>query len=234
MSVSPAVAASGAAPTSGIRSVAACLLLLGVVTGLAACSDPKSPSKEAFATALAPVVRDAYCRPIDVLPYEIEGETVVHGIPVVTSPTPKLSGPGSDGTAVKALDALASVGLATRTTFEKPARWSPDHPFVRQPLVAYEPTATGKPYLRLVERRATKGMALVPSFCSAKGELVDVVRWSEPSDFGGRRMSQVTYTYHGVDPIPIMPISEQGRLAEPKERTAPFELTGDGWRPIAR
>lgn len=210
------------------------LLLLVAAGGLAACGDPKSPSKEAFAAALAPVVRDAYCRPIDVMPYEVEGETAGSGIPVVTSPTPSLAGPGSDGAAVKALDALADVGLVTRTTLEKPARWSADRPFVRQPLVSYAPTAKGEPYLRLVEHKATTGMVSVPSFCSARGEVVDVVRWSEPSDFGGRRTSQVTYTYHGVEPIPIMPPAEQARLAEPKERTTPFELTSDGSRPIAR
>ena len=235
LSVRAAVAASGRSPTSGTESVAARLLLLAAAAGLAACSSPESPSKDAFATALAPVVRDVYCRPVDVMPYEVEGETASSGLPVVTSPNPNAAGPGSDGAAVKALDALAGVGLVTRTAFEKPARWSgSDAPFVRQALVSYAPTGNGEPYLRLVERKATKGMVSVPSFCSAKGEVVDVVRWSEPSDIGGRRMSQVTYTYHGVDPIPVMPPVERARLAEPKERTAPFELTSDGWRPIAR
>ena len=61
-----------------------------------------------------------------------------------------------------------------------------------------------------------------------------MVRWSEPTDFGGRRVSQVTYTYRGVDPIPVMPPAEQARMAEPKERTKAFELQSDGWRPMAR
>ena len=235
LSVRAAVAASGKSTTSGTESVAARFLLLGAVAGLAACSSPEAPSKEAFATALAPVVRDFYCRPVDVMPYEVEGETASSGLPVVTSPNPNAAGPGSDGTAVKALDALAGVGLVTRTAFEKPARWSgSDAPFVRQPLVSYAPTGKGESYLRLVERKATKGTVSSPSFCSARGEVVDVVRWSEPSDFGGRRTSQVTYTYHGVDPIPIMPSAEQTHLAEPKERTTPVELTSDGWRPIVR
>ena len=215
-------------------STPAGLVLLVAAGGLAACGDPKAPSGEAFAKALVPIVRDAYCRPVDVMPYEVEGGTAGSGLPIVTSPRPSVAGPGSDGTAVQALDALASVGLATRTTFDKPARWTANRPFVRQPLVSYAPTAKGEPYLRLVERKATTGMVSAPSFCSARGEVVDVVRWSEPADLGGRRISQVIYTYHGVDPIPIMPPSEQARLAQPKERTTPFELTSDGWRPIAR
>jgi hypothetical protein len=85
-----------------------------------------------------------------------------------------------------------------------------------------------------VERKATNAMVSVPSFCLAKGEMVDVVRWTEPTDFAGRRVSQVTYTYHGVEPIPVMPPAEQARIAEPKEATMPFELKSDGWRPRAR
>jgi len=54
------------------------------------------------------------------------------------------------------------------------------------------------------------------------------------SEGGSSRVSQVTYTYHGVDPIPVMPPAEQARIAEPKESTMPFELRSDGWRPLAR
>ena len=61
-----------------------------------------------------------------------------------------------------------------------------------------------------------------------------LVRWTEPTDFAGHRVSQVTYTYHGVDPIPVMPPAEQARIAEPKESTMPFELQSDGWRPMPR
>lgn len=213
----------------------AAVLLLAAAGGLSGCGDSKAPSKEAFATALEPVVRDVFCHPIDVMPYEAEGEAGDAVFPVVTSPKRELAGPGSDGRSMAMLDAVASVGLVTRTEVEKPARWKgSDRPFEHQRLIAYAPTDKGAPYFRAVERKATNAMVAVPSFCLAKGEVVDVVRWSEPTDFGGRRVSQVTYTYHGVDPIPVMPPAEQARMAEPKEATASFELQSDGWRPMPR
>ena len=51
---------------------------------------------------------------------------------------------------------------------------------------------------------------------------------TEPTDFAGHRVSQVTYTYRGVDPIPVMPPEEQTRISQPKEATMPFELQSDG------
>lgn len=216
-------------------SMSAAVLLFATATGLSGCGKSKAPSKEAFAAALEPVVRDVFCHPIDVMRYEVEGEPGGSGFPIVTSPKPTMAGPGSDGKAVAMLDGLASVGLVTRTMFEKPARWNgSDKAFVRQPLISYAPTEKGAPYLHTVERKATNATVAVPSFCLAKGEVVDVVRWTEPTDIAGHWVSQVTYTYHGVDPIPVMPPAEQARLAEPKERTVPFELQSDGWHPMPR
>ncbi|MBD8546024.1 hypothetical protein [Sphingomonas sp. CFBP 8760] len=215
--------------------MSAAVLFLAAASGLSGCGDSKAPSKDAFATALDPVVRDVFCHPIDVMRYEVEGETAGTGFPIVTSLKRTVAGPGSDGKSVAMLDGLAGIGLVTRTTFEKPARWSGSNDaFVRQPLISYAPTPKGAPYLHTVERRATNAMVSVPSFCLAKGQVVDVIRWSEPSDFGGRRVSQVTYTYRGVDPIPLMPPAEQARMAEPQERTKAFELQSDGWLPMAR
>lgn len=210
-------------------------LMLLAVGGMAGCGDSKAPSKEVFRARLEPLVRDVYCHSIDVMPFDVEGQDGKAVFPVVTSTKRAMAGPGSDGRSVAMLDAVAGVGLVTRTEFEKPARWSgTDRPFERQRLIAYAPTEKGAPYLRAVQRKATVGMVTVPSFCLAKGEVVDVVRWSEPVDFGGRRVSQVTYTYHGVDPIPVMPKSEQTAMAQPKEATATFELQSDGWRPMSR
>jgi hypothetical protein len=217
------------------RCTSAAALLIVTAGALSGCGQSKAPSKGAFTAALEPVVRDVFCHPIDVMRYEVEGEPAGSGFPIVTSPKPPMAGPGSDGKAVAMLDGLASVWLVTRTTFEKPARWSgSDNVFVRQPLISYAPTPKGAPYLHTVERKATNAMVSVPSFCMAKGEVVDVVRWTEPTDFAGHRVSQVTYTYHGVDPIPVMPPAEQAQMAEPKEAIMPFELQSDGWRPMPR
>ncbi|MEJ8629491.1 hypothetical protein P0F65_05950 [Sphingomonas sp. I4] len=216
-------------------SMSAAVLIFATATGLSGCGQSKAPSKEAFAAALEPVVRDIFCHPIDVMRYEVEGEATGSGFPIVTSPKAPMAGPGSDGKAVAMLDGLAGVGLVARTTFEKPARWSgSDNPFVRQRLISYAPTEKGAPYLHTVERKATNATVAVPSFCMARGEVVDVVRWTEPTDFAGHRVSQVTYTYRGVDPIPVMPPGEQAQMAEQKEATTAFELQSDGWRPMPR
>jgi hypothetical protein len=133
------------------------------------------------------------------------------------------------------LDAAAGAGLVTRTTFEKPVRWrGSDRPFVRQQLIAYAPTGKGEPYFRAVDRTATDRTVAVPSFCTAKGEVVDVIRWSDPVDLGGHRVSRVTYGFHGVDPLPVMPEAERTRMAEPREATVPLELHSDGWHPMRR
>ncbi len=216
-------------------SVSVASALLAGAGMLVGCDDSTAPSADVFRAALEPVVRDAFCSPIDVMRYEVEGEDDASGFPIVTSPKRGLAGPGSDGKSVAMLDALAGVGLVTRATSEKPARWSgSDDAFVRQPLISYAPTSKGEVDLHTVERKATNAMVFVPSICIAKGEIVDVVRWTEPTDVAGRRMSRVTYTYRGVDPIPVMPASEQARMTEPKEATASLELQSDGWRPAAR
>lgn len=213
-------------------SAAVVLLALG---GLVGCGYARAPSKDAFRAGLEPIVRDVFCRSIDVMPFDVEGQDGGAAFPVVTSPKRTMFGPGSDGRSVAMLDAAAGVGLVTRIAIDRPAKWKgTDGPFVRQALIAYSPTEKGVPYFRAVERKATGRMVSVPSICIANGEVVDVVRWSEPADLGGRRVSQVTYTYHGVDPIPAMPRSEQAAMAEPKEATVPFELQSDGWRPMAR
>ena len=127
-------------------SMSAAVLLFATVGGLSGCGQSKAPSKATFAAALEPVVRDVFCHPIDVMRYEVEGETAGSGFPIVTSPKPAIAGPGSDGKAVAMLDGLANVGLVTRTTFEKPARWSgATNAFVRQPLISYAPTPKGTP-----------------------------------------------------------------------------------------
>ncbi|PZT93973.1 hypothetical protein [Sphingomonas sp.] len=215
-------------PTAALPLVAAAM-----VSG---CSDPKEPSAEAFRPALEAQVRDRFCSAIDVMPYEIEGEGGDTPFPIVTSPSRGMAGPGSDGMSVAMLDAFVEAGLATRTAFEKPARWkgASDRPFVRQPLLSYAPAEKGAAYLRAIEHQATREKVAVPSFCVAKGELVDVVRWTEPVGVPGRMTSRVTYTYRGVDPVSFMSASDRKVMARPKEAVANFELQSDGWRPMAR
>ncbi|WP_242416474.1 hypothetical protein [Sphingomonas panni] len=215
---------------------AVALVLLATSGTLVGCTDPKEPSADAFRPALETLIRDHYCAAVDVMPYEIEGEGGDASFPVVTSPKRGMAGPGSDGRSVAMLDALAQAGLATRTESERPARWkgAEGAPFVRQPLLSYAPTEKGAAYLRTIEHQATREKVQVPSFCLAKGEVVEVVRWTDPVDVPGSTVSRVTYRYRGADPAPFLPASEREEVARTREGTTAFGFDGGTWRPINR
>lgn len=146
------------------RFPAAALLLVASGT-LYGCTDPKEPSAEAFRPALEAQVRDRFCSVIDVMPYEVEGQGGDAPFPIVTSPRRGMAGPGSDGMSVAMLDAFAQTGLATRTAFEKPARWkgASDKPFVspscptrrrRRVRHIYAPSSIRRPGRRSRYRRS--------------------------------------------------------------------------------
>jgi len=209
--------------------------LLAIAAAVSACSDRKAPSEDGFRTALEPIVRDAFCRPLDVPQLVPEGADENAVFPVTVSANLSALGIRSDRAAVAMLDEAAQAGLLTRTASEVPAKLrgtgeSPE----RQAVIAYAPTQRGAAYFRPVERKATKAMVTLSAVCAAKGEVVDVIRWSEPVDFGGRRVSQVTYLYRGVDPIPLMSAAERAQIAQPQERTVALAPESDGWRPAAR
>lgn len=107
---------------------------------------------------------------------------------------------------------------------------------VRQPTLSYAPTERGAKWFRDIERSMGGGRKeRFASACgAASGEVVDVVRWTEPADTFGQRISQVTYTYRGVDPLPLGPAEERAALAKPIERTVPMMLASDGWRIMPR
>lgn len=168
--------------------------------------------------------------------YEIEGECGDAAFPIVTSPKRGMAGPGSDGRSVAMLNALAQAGLATRTVSEKPARWkgAEGDSFVRQPLLSYAPTEKGAAYLRTFEHQATREKVDVPSFCLAKGEVVEVVRWTDPVDLPGSTLSRVTYRYRATDPAPFLPDAESAEVSRTREGTTAFGFDGGTWRPITR
>jgi hypothetical protein len=74
-------------------SVSTSLALLAAAGMLAGCSDTKAPSKDVFRAALEPVVRDAFCSPIDVMPYDVEGQDGTAVFPIITSPKREIAGP---------------------------------------------------------------------------------------------------------------------------------------------
>jgi hypothetical protein len=74
--------------------------------------------------------------------------------------------------------------------------------------------------------------------CYGTAKLQDVVRWTEPAEFMGGKMTQVTYTYT-VENRPQWVESQAFRTAFPgvaaqlnqtSEGTATLVLTNEGWR----
>ncbi|GAA3262603.1 hypothetical protein GCM10020258_27090 [Sphingomonas yabuuchiae] len=56
-----------------------------------------------------------------------------------------------------------------------------------------------------------------------------MVRWTDPADASGRTVSQVTFTYRGVEPLPGLPENVHSKITRPEERTVTLVRTNDGW-----
>lgn len=213
--------------------------LLAMCVAVGACNDRRAPSDAAFRKALEPIVADAFCQSIPGTRMVSEGqaESAAFPLTVATSAEPSaFYDRDYDKNSVEMLDAAANAGLLIRTAGERAVRpLNSSAAAVKRPTATYAPTQAGAAYFRAVERKTYGGSTMpVPEICGARGELTDVVRWSEPTDFGGRRVSQVTYRYKGVNPIPLATPAEAATVAEPKERTVPVELGSDGWRVLPR
>jgi len=213
--------------------------LVAMCFSVGACNDGRAPSDAAFRKALEPIVADGFCQSIPGTRMVLEGQAESAAFPLTVATS---AAPGAfydrdyDKSSVEMLDAATNSGLLTRTEGEHPVRpLNSSAAALRRPTATYAPTKAGAAYFRAVERKTYGGsMMPFPEICGARGELTDVVRWSEPADFGGRRVSQVTYRYKGVDPIPLATPAEAATVAEPKERTVPMVLESDGWRVLPR
>lgn len=232
----------GKQPSSGFRfeveraragpATAALVAISLVASG---CSDSKGASDANFRAVLKPVVRDAFCQTIDLPIMVADGRTDSAVFPLTVPARPPMFGSTTYASMIAMLDDASRAGFLMRTAAEMPVKErGVSLPASRQPVVTYAPTDKAAPYFRSVDRKTGVGMLPFPAVCAAKGELVDVVRWSEPVDLGGRRVSQVTYRFRGVEPLSIVPDKDKARMAEPKEATLPMVLESDGWRVMPR
>ena len=207
---------------------AALLAIAGAASG---CSDRMAPNDETFRRALQPVVRDAFCNTLDVQLMVPAGQDQNAAIPIVASlKPPKTFGEARQQATLAALDEATRRGLLVRTETETLARpRSTREQPIRQRVVSYAPTSKGAAYFRAVERRTSTNGGMFPAVCSAQGEIVEIVGWSEPAELFGRTVSQVTYRYRGVDPIDGVSPELQVKLEQPQERTMTLQLNSDGW-----
>lgn len=196
-----------------------------------ACSDAQAPTDANFRKALEPIVKDAFCRTIDVDAMVAAGQDENAAIPIVVSPKPPGTyGAGEERAAIAGLDEFARTGLLVRTEADAMAKRrgvseEPD----RHRLVSYAPTPKGEPYFRSLEWRTKTNHGVSPAVCAARAELVEIVRWTDPAELMGRTMTRVTYRYRGIDPIVGAPGDLKVALARPKERTTTLVLNNDGW-----
>lgn len=217
--------------TRVVTAAAICLVAAG-------CSDPRSASEDNFRKALEPMVADAFCTTIRAAILVPDGRIgdAVFPLTVATTEAPGAAwDPTYDRSSVGMLDEAARGDLLTRTEGEQAVRErGSERSAVRRHTATYAPTASGAPFFRAVERRTGSGMLPFPAVCGARGEIVDIVRWTEPADVFGQRISQVTYTSRGVDPYPLWSEADRAAAAKPVERTVPLALASDGWRPMPR
>ena len=208
--------------------------LLVVPAALAGCSDVKAPNAANFRKAIEPIVVDSYCLLPQFTRLVQKDGTGSEGFPVFLTAKSSDFDPGRDGRAT--LEDAVRTGLAKKTEVQIVAKHagSADAP-VRQAAIRYEPTAAGASHLRPVKAMTVGHTeATFAGVCGGKGELVDIVRWTEPADVLGQRVTQVTYTQKGTDPIAGLPAAGAAALEKVQQRTVPLMLASDGWRTIPR
>ncbi len=233
---------SGEQPSSGFifdveraRVGSAAAALFAISLAASGCSDHKGASDANFRGALEPVVSDAFCQTIDLPIMVADGRTDDAVFPLTVPAKRPMFGSATYESMVAMLDDASRAGFLKRTAAEMPVKErGVSLPASRQAVVTYAPTDKAAPYFRAVDRKTGVGMLPFPAVCAAKGEIVDVVRWTEPADFGGRRVSQLTYRFKGVEPLSIVPDKDKARMAQPKEATLPVVLESDGWRVMPR
>jgi len=218
---------SATVPARAVALVAAVLVIAG-------CSDLRAANEANFRRVLEPVAREAYCRTVNVGLLAAPGTAADAGpwpLTVAAEPPPV----GYDRMERPRLDEAVRAGLLTRTAARLNATGvGSDQPARAQDVVTYAPTEAGRRYMVAVAGRTMGGVAAsFPAICDALGEVTAVVRWTEPADAFGRRVSRVTYRYRGTDPRPGLPTGQVAQVGTEQERTLALGLTGDGWRPAS-
>lgn len=201
-------------------------LWAGLAAALAVgCSDPKAPSEDNFARALKPALeRHPYCVLAEVLSWPSP----------VTTEHPAFRSP----TRIAQLDALAQAGLLRSeprvVDTGRPVRdllisellQGARHETVKDTVTDYHWTEAGDAAL------GDRGL------CFGTPYLEKVVRWTEPAEFMGAQVSEVTYSFsvHDVPNWASHPAIHTAlpavatAVAGPQEGKATLVLTNDGWR----
>jgi hypothetical protein len=136
------------------------------------------------------------------------------------------------------LEALAAKGLVAKSTAPvHEGSYSAalmEHKPGMLPGIRYDLTAKGKQY----QRTSTRGITPTNVLAFAEKQVVNIVRYSEPTAAMGKTVSEVIYTYelvHVADWAKDPGVQQHyytGRLLtdKPQEAQAVLALMSDGWR----
>lgn len=204
--------------------------VLIAATTVSACSDPKAASEANFRKVLGPAVADSYCQVLIANKLRISDEPNQPAWPLIVSP-PMPRTTDSDATERAVLDAGVAAGQLTRTVGMGMAKSDyASGPMTRQAIVSYTPTSRGRERFRSSARGKPPAVANYPTVCAANGEIVKVIRWTDPQPTAfGMTISQVTYQYHGVDIDPSVPVDQHAKIEAPVEAMNVLTLANDGW-----
>lgn len=194
--------------------------LLMLLAGLAGCSDPKAATGKNFKAAAQDYLDSTYPKCY-----------VARNFPVTEEYFP--GEPGSS------LPGLAKAGLVSETELSRReiADWSGGGKKTRVKST-FDLTGEGRKFYKESVQHAMQGM--VGAFCAGKAKVSEIVRYTEPSDAFGTRVSRVHYTYY-VDDLPKWAstpelVSAVHSLKEdveskdkPIKKTETFVLTNEGW-----
>lgn len=203
------------------HSPALCAALVAVLS--AACSDPKAPSEANFSVALESALAQ---RPVCFL------------AEAKRWPSPASTEHPFIRAREAQLTALASAGLL-RSESRVVDTGRPVRDLLISELLRGDRVATVKDTVTDYHWTETGQAALSErGLCYGTAKLQDVVRWTEPAEFMGGKMTQVTYTYT-IENRPAWAETSAFRSAfrevaaqldRASEGTATLVLTNEGWR----
>lgn len=207
------------------------VLLLAV----SACgTDPREPSNETFARVIQ---EDLAARPACIL----VGAPLPWSFPITQRPE---NGGWKDEEELAYTagprDALVEVGLIRAAG---DSVYSADR-YGRYVKRRYELTPAGRDAYRAQVSTPIDGVR--PGFCGGERRLIEVARYTEPTDLAGMRLTEVQYTYRIENPAPWLRHAgvqkhfavrlgrDVAALEAPQEARMSLVLMSDGWAPAQK
>lgn len=209
------------------------LVLIACVTvGLSACGDPREPTRGNFRRSIEahfegpPHGRAALCLPI-YRTTEVEPESYRL---MFSSNDMAQTSPHQQA----ALDAPVEAGVLQLSN-EKGRPGERERP---RTIYTIAPTHRSGIFFR----RNRSWLVHSDHLCVGRVRLESIERWTEPADFLGMRISQVTVKMRYVDLpkwLSLDPVAENWRHVlegtdKPIETTMTLHLTSDGWKVVTR